>query len=379
MKVVIPKDDLVKSISHVQHIISSKPTIPILANILLEASEDQLILYATDLSVSMRCSVSAKIIEPGSLAIPARKFFQLVRELSVAQIKISVENNTVIIQAGDSVFRIHGMDKTEFPSLPDLKTSSQISFLSTQLKTLLQKSVFSAAKEESRYILNGVKMEIQNQIATFVGTDGKRLAKTSSSIEIDPSFLGSYILPLKAVDEMIRILDSEDASVIMNVMHDKISLESSNITLYAKLLSGQYPDVEKVIPEKDSSPIHLHREELMMLLRQISLFTSDTTSSVRFSFDQGALHLSAISRDIGEGNVSMPIDFSKTPFEVAFNPYYFLDILRHCKDETVEFSIQDAYNPGLITDSSSAIFVIMPMRLSDAPKVEDATEKAVLT
>ena len=139
------------------------------------------------------------------------------------------------------------------------------------------------------------------------------------------------------------------------------------MTLIAKLLSGQYPDVERVIPLKLAYEFSIHREELMSLLKQVSLFTSETSSSVRFTFEPGQLHLAAMSSDIGEGRVSMPVDFSGPKLEIAFNPYFFLDILRHSNDETIRFGLNDPHNPGLITDSTQALFVLMPMRLSDAP------------
>jgi DNA polymerase-3 subunit beta len=164
---------------------------------------------------------------------------------------------------------------------------------------------------------------------------------------------------------MIKLLDDSETLVRLALSPDKISLESGSQTLIAKLLSGQFPDVEKVIPAQTVHQFSIHREELMSLLRQISLFTSENSHSVRFAFETGQLHLSATSHEIGEGRVSMPVDFAGPRFEIAFNPYYMLDILRHSKDETVRFGLNDSHNPGLITDSSEALFVIMPMRLSE--------------
>ncbi|OGN64448.1 MAG: DNA polymerase III subunit beta, partial [Chlamydiae bacterium RIFCSPHIGHO2_12_FULL_49_9] len=331
-------------------------------------------VHATDLTVSMRCFVEAKIVEEGAIALPARRFFQLVREITSPQIKISAETSEIAeITTGTSVFKIHGMNKAEFPALPDLSGSLEISFTSSNLKAMLSKTSFSAAKEDSRYMLNGVQVQIADQKATFIGTDGKRLAKASSSVSIDPSVQGSYVIPLKAVEEMIKMLEESDANVALQLAHDKISLESGPLTLVTKLLSGQYPDVQRVIPAKIEQSFSIHREELISLLRQVSLFTSETSSSVRFSFETGQLHLAAMSSDIGEGRVSMPVDYAGPKLEIAFNPYFFLDILRHIKDETFRFGLNDPHNPGLITDSSEALFVIMPMRLSEAPALRKET------
>lgn len=378
MKAVISKIDLVNLIGKIQSIVAAKPAIPILSNVLIEAVDDQLIVSGTDLTVSMRMYVDAKVVEEGAIALPARRFFQLVRELTAPQVKISTTTNEVAeITTGTSVFKINGMNKGEFPTLPDLSGSPEISLTSAVLKEMFSKTAFSAAREDSRYMLNGVQIQIAGQKATFIGTDGKRLAKTFAPISIDPSVTGTYVIPLKAVEEMTKMLDDSDNQVHLSLAHDKIALECGSLTLITKLLSGQYPDVERVIPAKLGQSFSIHREELMSLLRQISLFTSETSSSVRFSFETGQLFLSAMSSDIGEGRVSMPVDYAGPKLEIAFNPYFFLDILRHSKDETFRFGLNDPHNPGLITDSTQALFVIMPMRLNDAPAPRKEAEVSV--
>ncbi len=382
MKAVISKNDLVSLIGKIQSIVANKPAIPILSNVLIEAIDGQLILSTTDLTTSMRCNSDAKVVEEGSIALPAKRFFHLIRELTSPQIKISCLSEEVAeITSVSSNFKINGMLKAEFPSLPETSGSMQIPIISSTLKEMLSRTYFSAAREDSRYVLNGIYMNINNKNATFIGTDGKRLAKMHTNLDIDASFQGSYIIPLKAVEEMIKMLSDDDEIVNLSLMHDKVFLESANLTLITKLLSGQYPDVEKVIPETTPISMTLHREELITILRQVSLFTNDASGSVRFIFEPGQLRLTAMSSEIGEGNVTMPVDFSHEPFEVAFNPFYFMDILRHSKDETITFSIQDAYNPGMITDSTNSIFVIMPMRLNDPDitSTEDVIEKPALT
>ena len=367
MKTVISKVDLVNVIGKIQSIVPVKPAAPILANVLLEAIDDQLIISATDLTVSMRCHVEAKVIEEGSIALPARRFFQLIRELTSPQIKISAQTNEIAeITTGTSVFKINGMNKSEFPHLPDLSDSPEISFSHAALKEMFSKTAFCTAREDSRYMLNGVQLQIAHKRATLIGTDGKRLAKITTGLDINPSLQGAYIIPLKAVEEMVKILDESSATVKLSLGSDKISLDAGPMTLITKLLSGQYPDVERVIPVKLNYEFSVHREEIMTLLRQVSLFTSEASNSVRFSFETGQLHLAAMSSDVGEGRVSMPVDYAGPKLDIAFNPFFFIDILRHSKDETFRFGLNDAHNPGLITDSTHAIFVLMPMRLADA-------------
>ena len=379
MKVVIAKADLVNVIGKIQNIVPSKPSSPILANVLLEVIDDQLIVSATDLTVSLRCYVEAKVLEEGAIALPARRFFQLIRELTAPQIKISAPTHEAAeITTGTSVFKIHGMNKAEFPHFPDLSGSPEISMPKAVLKEMLSKTAFAAAREDSRFTLNGVQIQIAHQRATFVGTDGKRLSKIATSIAVDPSLQNAYVVPLKAVEEIIKLLDETEAPATIALSYDKISVEAGPITLIAKLLAGQYPDVDRVIPSKVAHSFLIHREELMALLRQISLFTSDTSNSVRFSFEMGQLHLSAMSNEIGEGRVSMPVDYAGPKIDIAFNPFFFLDILRHSKEETIRFGLNDAHNPGTITDSGPALFVIMPMRLNETPAPSAPAEAATL-
>lgn len=364
MKVIVSRLSLLSLINKVLNVTAIKPAIPILANVLLEAIDDELILSVTDLTVSMRAFVKAKVLEEGAITLPARRFFQLIRELTSPHIEIhSLSPEIGIVNAGTSHFKIQGMHKSEFPTLPNLADGFNFSLPAVKFKDLLSSTVFAAAHNDDRQVLNGVCIEISNQALSLISTDGKRLAKIKTETDIHHPQNASYIIPIKAIDEMIRILTGEEATAKITILQDKIALEISSITLISKLIAGQYPDVSSFIPEKKPNPLLLHREELMSLLRQVVLFTSEDSSATRFTFTTGELHLSAVSGQIGEGKVSMPVNYGGEKLEIAFNPHYILAALRHSKDEAVEFTVTDSYNPGMITDSSNAEFVIMPMRL----------------
>jgi DNA polymerase III subunit beta len=366
MKLLISKAELVSLISKIQTVVPQKPAVPILANILLEAIDDQLIVSATDLMVSMRISTEAKVLEAGAITLPARRFFHLIRELTSPQVEIeSGSDEIAYINAGSSHFKINGMHKEQFPSLPDLSDAKHFEIPNALLKEMLVRSSFAAARDDSRQVLNGILFQNKDNLGTFISTDGKRLAKIHAEIGLRSERASSYILPSKAVEEMVKTLDSADESAKLSLLSDKICLEVGSVTLISKLLSGQYPDVSRVIPEHSAKALSLHREELISLLRQVSLFTPDASSPVRFTFEENELRLTASSGEVGEGKVSMPVNYAGPKLEIAFNPIYFLDILRHCKDETVSFDISDSYNPGLISDSTTAQFVLMPMRLEN--------------
>lgn len=374
MKFVISTQELNYLINKCQNVVAQKATIPILSNFMLEAVNGELILTATDLTVGIRCYIEAKILEEGATTIPAKRFAQLIRELTAANVEITTNANEVTeIVADSSRFKLHGMSKNEFPSLPDMAGAQHFKIKQSELKEMFFRTAFAVSREDNRYVLTGVNMQIANGVATFIGTDGKRLSRASINIDIDKSFTGSYIIPLKAVEEIVKnLMDDGDATVYL--IADKVAIEAENTMIISKLLSGEYPDVNRVIPENSGMVVALHREELMTLLRQISLFTADTSHSVRFSFSDGELKLTANTMDIGEGKVSMPVNYSGPKLEIAFNPNFFLDILRHTRGETVSMGMTDPFNPGVITDKDApsalatvpgSLFVLMPMRLNE--------------
>jgi len=373
MKFVISTQELNNFISKCLNVVSAKPTVPILSNILIEAVNDELIFTATDLTVGIRCFTEAKIFEEGVITVPAKRFSSLVKELTAAHLEIfSNPQNMIELIADSSRFKLHGMSKDEYPELPALHEAFQLKVDQVELKEMLYRTAFAVSREDNRYVLTGVCLSIHEGKAIFVGTDGKRLSRNQIKIDVDPAFQGRYIIPLKAVEEIQKNLQGEGEATIF-LMKDKIAVQANQAMVISKLLSGDFPDINRVIPATALSSIQLHREELMILLRQISLFTSLESHSVRFSLFDGELTLSANTRDIGEGRVSMPANYHGNKLDIAFDPNFFLDILRHSKAETVTLSLTDSYTPGIITDDqvqpsdgAPSLFVLMPMRLNEA-------------
>lgn len=364
MHVIASRVDLLSISAKFQGIVPSKPALPILANVLLIAENQMLTIVATDLLMSLKISIPANVLEAGSMTIPSRRLFQLLREMTHSEIELKIlDDKEALVKAGSSEFKLLMMPGKEYPQFPEIVQANQLDINQATLKTLLQRSAFAAAKEDSRHVLNGLQMKLESNKLTLTGTDGKRLSKLFAEGSFQFESKLDVIIPLRAVEEMIKMLDAEDEMIHVLINQDRLMLESQNFKFLTQLIAGQYPDVERVIPQTSAKPIALHREELMSLLKQVSLFTSDSNSSVRFTFDTGTLHLSAISDKIGAGHVNMPVNFEGEPFQIAFNPNYFLDILRHTDDEIIEFKATSPYTPGLITDSTKATFVIMPMRL----------------
>ncbi len=365
MKFVIAREDFVALMGKVQGVVPSKPVIPIISHVLIEADKRGITINATDLTVSIKATKTTTVEEEGAVALPAKHLFSLVRELIAPEVSFEMGKDKIVrITSGGSHFRLHAVDKHEFPSFPDIGQGKSIPIDGSFLKEMLYNTAFAVAREDNRQALKGVYMELQDGKITVVGTDGKRLAKVERPIEGEKEDDLSCIIPLKAVDEMMRILDNEEKATL-TLLPDKVSLETRDTSLVAKLLMEQYPDYRQVLPKKESMKnVSLHREELLTLLRQVSLFTSEVTPSVKLTLQQGELGLQAMNTKVGEGNVQMPVDYHESKLEIAFHPHFFIDILRHSKDETVNFGVIDSFHPGSITDTSDSQFILMPMRLS---------------
>lgn len=374
MKFVIATQEFNYLINKCLNVVSAKATVPILSNFLIEASNGVLTITATDLTVGVRCFTETQILEEGATTLPAKKLAQLVRELTATNVEVSTGPNEITeIFADSSRFRLHGMNKSEFPALPDLEESMRFVVKQSDLKDVIARTAFSVSREDNRYVLTGSFLQIANGKATFVGTDGKRMARAHLPISIDPNFSGNFIIPLKAIEETLKNL-REEGDVTIYLMTDKIAIGTEDTTIITKLLSGEYPDINRVIPTTAESLIPLHREELMTLLRQVSLFTNEKNHVVRFTLSDGELRLAANALEVGEGRVSMPANYQGPKLDIAFNPTFFLDILRHSKGETVTFGITDSFNPGVIADQeisryipeeANPLFVLMPMRLNE--------------
>lgn len=372
MKFVISTQEFNYLVSKCLNVVGAKTTVPILANLLIEAVHDELIVTATDLTVGIRCFADAKILSEGATTLPAKKLSQLIRELTAANLEISTNSNeTTEILADSSRFKLNGLSKDAFPTLPEFKDGYYFKIKQATLRDMLYYTSFAVSREDTRYTLTGVSMTLANCLATFAGTDGKRLARAHTEVEIDPTFQGSFIIPIKAVDEIQKNLFDEGDAIVY-LMKDKIAVEAGQTIIITKLLTGDYPDIRRIIPQQIDIKLVLHREELMTLLRQVSLFTTDSSHSVRFTFSDGRLQINANTMDVGEGKVSMPVNYAGEKLEIAFNPGFFLDILRHSKKETITLGLTDAFNPGLITDEESTLspqasplFVLMPMRLNE--------------
>ncbi|MEC8306889.1 MAG: DNA polymerase III subunit beta [Chlamydiota bacterium] len=370
MRLKISSQTLLSMVKRIMGVVPNRPALPILNHFLLECQNHQVTLSA-GWGTTLSTFAQEHIEEEGAVALPARHFFELIRELRSPDIEIiKVGEGDINITSGSSQFHIKGVQASEFPPIGNLTGAPSLSLSASLLKSLFSRVSFAAAKEESRQVLNGVLMQLTPDQITLTATDGKRLARTQHPLKCDIPHVYDYLIPLKAVEEAIKIADGEE-NISLHLLTDQMALKTEDTLLMTQLMAGSYPQVDRVIPEPLEHPIHLHCEELMSLLKQVSLFTQDRQQAVLFTFKPHELLLTSGTRDIGEGRVHLPVNYEGPEVTLAFNPLFFYDILRHCQDESVPFSFTSPHHPGLITDSSHSLFVIMPMRLpslDDTPK-----------
>lgn len=371
MKFVLSTQELNFLINKIQNVVSQKPPIPLLSNFLIEAGNNEIKLTATDLAVGMCCNTEATILEEGATTLPAKRFGQLLRELTAANVEISCNDKEITtVISGTSHFKINGMSRNEFPELPSASEGLIFHMKQKDLKDMLFRTAFAAGRDEGRHMLMGVFLKISNQTAAFCATDGKRLARAFCPLETNENITFQCIIPSKAVDEVLKSL-LEEGNVRIAYLDNKLSFEMNNTRIVTKLIEGEFPDVSRFIPEKSDINITLHREELFSILRQIVLFTDEHDCSVRFIFSNGELKLHGNAKTLGEGDGSMPVNYEGPKFQIAFDPQNLIDVLRHCTKETITMGLTDSYNPGAIIDGeglvnpidASPLFVAMPMRV----------------
>lgn len=377
MKFTISRLECLDLINRVAGIVSPKPVMPILSNVLIEASGSTVKMSTSDQMVGICCTSQALIEEEGGITLPMRHFAQLIRQLTTHQLELHSQGLKTEIVTQSSSFTLRGIHAAEFPALPTLTGAHSFTVPQGTLKHLLVSTAFAAARDDPRLLLSSVMLTIQNQEARLLAVDGKRLARTLLPLKVDSSFTTRICIPLKAVEEIASNL-TEDLTEMatVSILGDRIAVECNHVTLISKLLEGEYPNYWEIIPESSPITLSLHREELLSILRQIVLFCSSDSQSVRFCLQPQKLVFIKNSAELGEGVVSMPVDYNGDPLEIAFNPQAFLEIVRHCKGTTILVGLNDAYNPFVITDPQdnsttqdnahdTPLYILMPMRLND--------------
>jgi len=366
MEIKILRTDLSKAVSLAGGVASSKTSpLPILSNILIEASQDgKLRLVGTDLEIGISTTVPAHVEKEGCITLPARKFAEIVHEIPEGEVEILVaKNHAVTIRAGRAYFKIMGLAKDDFPTLPEWSADQAVIFEQSAIKESLALTVFAVSSDESRYVLNGTLVSMREKKLRFVATDGRRLAFIEKELPSEPSRNFEIIIPMKAVQELLKLLAWEGTVGIINTQNHAI-FNLGDTFLTSRLIEGHFPDYEQVIPKERKTTTTTNREEFLRAIRRTALLTSADSPAVKLDFLHGKILVSSRSPNLGEAREELPAEVSGNEVAIGFNPYYLIDALKNLDIEKISLSLTGPDKPGLVSGKDGYLYVVMPMQLS---------------
>ncbi|BFU94703.1 MAG: DNA polymerase III subunit beta [Nitrospira sp.] len=375
MKVRIGRDELLTGLQRVQGVVEKRNTMPILSNILLEAKQEGVEIIATDLEIGMRGLYKATVQNTGGITLSARKLYEIIKELPSGDIEItSGENNWTSIQAGKSQFKIVGLPSADYPALPTIEREGLIPLSGAGLLELIRKTLFAAGDNDARYILNGLLVTLisadRKTTLRLVGTDGHRLAVTEQDLgkpegKAVPQEIKA-IIPKKAAHEMRRLLEEGgDGEPLIGFTKNLMIFRKSGLLLTSRLMEGNYPNYQQVIPKESNRRISVDRLELESALRRVSVLSRDKANAVKLSFAPGRLSLFSSSPDYGEATEDLPARYEGEALNTGFNARYLLDVLGVMDGETLSLQMDNPLSPCLIQEAESPGFkcVVMPIKI----------------
>ena len=371
MEITVSKFELLRELTATQGVVERKTTIPILSNYLFEAGGDKLSLTATDLDLSLRTSCSAKVKKEGSCTIPARKLHDYVKLLPDADITIKLlENHWVSIRCGRSNTKMVGMARSNFPSLPVFPTAGVVKIPAQVLRSMIAKTGFAIANEESRYTLNGALMVLKPESITMVATDGHRLAHIERSGEKFEGVSGEMktLIPKKAMDELKSLVDSTDVEVIEFAKDEStLYFRIGPRLLTSRQLTGQFPNFEAVLPKDNNKLITVNGDDLSAAVQRVAQFADERSRAVRLRLDKGELKISASSTEMGESEDSLETNYNGDTLTIGFNAQYLLDFLKAVGAGDVRLELKDPQSAGQLRpaegDEYKYRYIVMPMRI----------------
>jgi len=364
MEVVIDRDAFLKGLQMVQNIVEPRQTLPILANVLLEAAGDSMRLTATDLEVGARVSVPAKVGAKGSITVSARKLAEIVKELPAAAVALKVtENVTVSLRCGGATYRMVGLAPDDFPPVVPASPQAWVSIEAKVLREMLTQTSFAVSHDETRYALNGVLFAFQGKDVRMVATDGHRLALSTRSLGQGVA-TATGIVPRKAVTEIMRVIGAGE-EVHVAITENQFVLQMPNFVMTARLIEGQFPNYEAVIPKAHPGRLTAARGGLSSALRRVAVMAEERNKPVKLALSPASLKVSASSQELGEAEEILDVEYAGEEMVIGFNSRYLLEAMAALEKDQVVLEIKDAQSPGVIksVEGEGYCCVIMPMRI----------------
>jgi DNA polymerase-3 subunit beta len=366
MKISCKKAELLENLQKIEGAVGVKTTLPVLSNFLLETSEKNLHLTATDLELTIKCNVeNINIIDGGEITIPAKKFIDIIRELPDSDIIIDVnEKNNITIKCDKIIYKIMGLPKSEYPPIMDPKKEAiGLKVNKATLKEMIKKTIFSVSSDDTRKILTGVLMVVENNEMKMVGTDGHRLAFIKSPVgKADNT---KIIIPTKVLNELQKFLKEDESDVDILIYENQITFKFDNLVITSRLIDGQYPSYEQIINRIFDKKVKVNTEILTKAVKRVSLLAVDKSSAIKIKASDGKLMINATTADVGEAEEEIEADYKGEDITIAFNSKYVADVLKVIGTADVEMQLRDTMSAGLVKapGADNYIYIIMPVRI----------------
>lgn len=365
MKVTCEQQELNKALQAVSRATSGKSALPVLNNVLLVAEENKLYLSTTNLEIGIKYWMDAKIEEEGKVTVPVKLLGQYISLLQADNVKLSlIDEQTIHIEAKGSDTQIKGIKSEEFPLLPDVNEEMKFSVSTVKLNEAIEQTVFASALDETRPVLAGIYFAVKNKELKIVATDSYRLAEKKIELKDETGEI-NVIIPSKTVMELGRIISKYDESMTIKISKNQVLFELSNISLVSRLIEGNFPPYEQIIPSGFETKVKIMKEELVQTVKRVSLFSQENASNIKVSIGQGKLTIKAESDQVGNEIAEIPAEVNGNEMEIAFNANYVLSGLEALKSEEVLLEVNTETNPGLLRAPEKAdyIYVVMPLKI----------------
>ncbi len=373
MELVVRKADLLRELQLFQGIVERKNTIPILANVLMEAKGDEVKFLATDLEVGLRSKCAASVAKGGSLTLPAKKLYEIIKALPETDVRIEEDKNGVKVAADRFDSRMQTLPREDFPTLPEASGTSGATLPRDVLKQMVQKTQFAITGEDTRYFLNGALFILQPDSMSLVSTDGHRLALVSvNRTGAKSKGKGAdeevrVILPRKTLLELGRLLAEGEGDIQYERGENHLFFDIGGRLLISRMIDGQFPAFERVIPKANDKRVEFDRDRLTSAVRRVALLSNERSRAVKFQIDKGKVEIASSSPEFGEAKEVLIVDYAGAPVTICFNAQYVLDFLAVVETDSVGLEFKDEMSQAVMTpigaEGYTYTYVIMPMRV----------------
>ena len=369
MELVVRKNDLLRELQLFQGIVERKNTIPILANVLMEAKGDQVSFLATDLEVGLRSKCAASVAKGGALTLPAKKFYEIVKLLPETDIRIVEDKGGVKVAADRFDSRMQTLPREDFPTLPESGGAPSATLPRNAIKEMVAKTQFAITGEDTRFFLNGALFVLRPESMSLVATDGHRLALVSVTRDGKAKDAEEVkaILPKKTLGELARLLQEGDEDIRYERGENHLFFEVGGRLLISRMIDGQFPAYERVIPKGNDKHIEFECDRLTNAVKRVALLSNERSRAVKFQVDSGKVDVTSSSPDLGEAKETLPVDYDGASMQICFNAQYVLDFLAAVSTDVVSMELKDEVSQAVMkpigAEGYDYTYVIMPMRV----------------